>query len=89
MSEKTIHKCDRCGEESEKKGSLAHVEVTLKDRLCYYVLYTKPVGWCKNCTGEVLGIDHTVKQPTAGNRVEPPSIEDFIREIIREEIAEQ
>lgn len=89
MSERTIYKCDRCGKESEEKSFLAHVEITLKDRLCYYVLYTKPVGWCKECTGEVLGIDHTERQPKTSDRVEPPSFEDFLREIIREEIEEQ
>lgn len=72
--------CDRCKKEIIDHDQIWPVSVHLKN-------YTKLEGeWCRSCvieTNLLVRADEATTQP----RVEPkPTIEDFIREIAREEI---
>jgi ribosomal protein S26 len=97
MSIQVIHKCDRCGatattskEISELK--LQDVAIGIKNvhySSPYYTYYLqdnlkREKQFCMKCCIE-LGIEPVLKNASS-TVVTPPSFEDLIREMIREEI---
>lgn len=85
----TIYKCDRCGEESTDRQ-----EINL-DRVGVFVgIYERRFSygspsvelikeWCQNCR-EKYGLVQKVKESKV--EVTPTTLEDMVREIVREEL---
>lgn len=79
----TTYKCDRCGAESVDKNTLHKVKAGYGD-------YTSDVNgrqaeWCKKCCVET-GLAHQNLAPEVKPLDPLPTLEDMIREIVREEI---
>lgn len=88
MSQKTIYTCDRCKKEGENI-SLTIVALGIKSTIYGYYNnefnltgYKKEIGVCDECL-IALGIKQTPKTPAPSTQ---PSLEDIIRDIMREEI---
>jgi hypothetical protein len=101
MSQRTIHKCDRCGVEIEMPSTpLIRIEVTRGDRVRYYsggcsteaVMTTDGrslyAEWCIECLRKV-GIDGGHPKAVEVAPSTPPTIEDIIRELVAVEVANQ
>jgi len=74
--------CDRCKKEIIDLSQIWPVEVKIS-KFCGNHLSAE---WCRSCTIE-MGMIDSKDEVTAQPRIEPkPTIEDFIREIAREEI---
>ena len=99
----TTYKCDRCGAE-DATNALALQEVTIGLRRTGYSMVTggaytytddhgrdsRPrVEWCRKCLVETgilprhPSVDAALPVPPP-----PPSLEDMVREIVREELAQ-
>ena len=87
----TTYKCDRCGHSQEDKQQMWHVKI-----YCEHVGYVQPrqfhflpdgdALWCRKCVDE-LGLLSSFVNPSAIQATPPPTLEDQIREIVREEVA--
>jgi hypothetical protein len=83
---KTTYTCDRCGKGVDR-GELFNVEIIVENAHYYVRREAKQwKEWCKQCiTDSGLVVYEKLKDP----EVTPPSFEDLVREIIREEIQNQ
>ena len=85
----TIRTCDRCKKEVEEKDQLWNIAIN-------YQCYPKPaesylppkVQWCRPCMEE-MGLLGEKFQSTVHNPIPSPAptLEELVREIVREEIA--
>ena len=86
----TILTCDRCKKEVdvliEVGAGIRHCSSSRYSTLVGYDIYQLQAEWCLNCCFEM-----SITQPSQDSPqpiIEPqPTLEDFIREIIREEVA--
>jgi hypothetical protein len=92
-----IQVCDRCGasaETVEEKQALELVQISLATGYVYTGIRLHPSHpswskeWCLKCRTE-LGILPVPSGTQPKDVPEPPSLEDMIREIVREEISQQ
>jgi hypothetical protein len=83
---KTTYTCDRCGAEVER-GELFGIEIVVEN-VHYYVRREakKQKEWCRQCITDAGLI---VYERLVNPEITPPSFEDLVREIIREEIQNQ
>ncbi len=77
--------CDRCKTEIDKtavrNGQVWEIAVTRNGDK------QQMAEWCRSCTIEMGLLNQGGKEETKQPRIDPPpTIEDFIREIVREEI---
>jgi hypothetical protein len=100
MSIETKYKCDRCGWEQASDGfhgvtechdrqiwTIAVVYVgTVRTIQGYSQSTAKQAHWCRNCMDEFGGI--FIKKQKDPPKIPDPTIDDYIREIIREEVRE-
>jgi hypothetical protein len=88
--------CDRCGCEAETKEEK---ELQALGKIClgfdvFYSSYSHPQvfaadktwnrEWCRKCRAELHILEDEIRKPTAETPA-PPSLEDMIREIVRQE----
>lgn len=94
MSVKTDYICDRCGRTQEKSDQFWVVGITIRsyDRPGYAERPSFTAQWCRSCmeTVELLGTYIIeLKKPDDPAPPTPLTFEEQIREIVREEIANQ
>ena len=86
----TIYKCDKCGHEQETNDQMWNIGVSVSHHGSQIGRYETPRGkemWCRKCI-EKLGLlpAHGGKpQKPDEPKSAPPSLEDMVREIVREE----
>ena len=98
MSQRHVWKCDRCGKEQETDEQMWEVSVDVRyigqSKRSNYERPKHRREWCSDCVDSIdllkaqasdwekkLAADNGNPPPP-----EPPSIEDFLREIVRDEI---
>jgi hypothetical protein len=86
MSVTTTYKCDRCGAEAiDDRDFLNEVGITLPERYSSYQTrkQVKSTWWCRPCL-----VTCALESPRHGEAgpVAPVTLEDVIRDIMREEI---
>jgi hypothetical protein len=79
---KTILTCDRCKKEVNA-ADFFPVEAKLKT---HSAEDRNKKDWCRSCCIKFNLLPELVDMPDAKRQDPPPTLEDFIREIIREEI---
>jgi hypothetical protein len=90
MSSRTIYKCDRCGKEQETDDQFWTVGFIVTNRRYQYTYrltdpnFDHKREWCRNCVEE-FGLLPRAITPQNPEPI-PLSLEDMLREIIREEI---
>lgn len=91
----TTYKCDRCGRENTVDYHTTERELDLETisvgtgKYHYDKSHRGGQEWCKKCRIEV-GIDSPEKAMPEAVPLDPlPTLEDMIREIVREEIQNQ
>jgi hypothetical protein len=86
----TTYICDRCKAEQPTREQMWYVSVLVSEHeLNYTTRYpaaSHSVLWCRACCGAV-GVAFT--PPVALVGAPDPTIEDFIREIVRNEVGNQ
>ena len=84
MSSMTIYKCDNCG--SESKGSRHTRTVGIYVGSIDYSDFRKSEDWCEACIKKAGCVPPT--RPKKEDPAPPPapSLEDMIREVMRQEI---
>ena len=87
MSVKTTYTCDLCGATQDTPEQFWVVEATVRSitSATGYSSTSKLKQWCRACC-EVYDILPTINPRITD--VEPPTFEDMIREIVREEIGD-
>lgn len=95
MGTKTTYTCDKCGRTEDHQSFLFKLSTSVdKYQYSYRIetthkqaFHAKPVqtDWCGECCAK-LGLAELIDAPKAEEPSPPMSMEDFIREIIREEI---
>lgn len=85
MAIKTTYTCDRCGHEQDNDDQMLEIGIVYRHlRFSFSPHPGKNALWCRKCTDEV-GI--TPVQKTADPQPPPRlTLEDLIRELIREEV---
>lgn len=85
---KTILTCDRCGETSERRDFLLPVTVTTKSSNSTFTYELAIAEWCDKCLREVRAALKLPEEPPKPDEPAPQrmTIEDLIREIVREEV---
>ena len=82
MSIITTWVCDRCKKTSKTNNELCGIYFVFEQRSGYNKQHLN-ADWCEPCCIElgviIKGTEQPAKQP-------PPTLEDFLREIVREEI---
>ena len=92
--QKTFFTCDRCGEGWEvvdpKDPQRWQVSIGLDCMPISSPYVHTPIlpnaHWCRKCVVEMGLLDGHDKEPRDISPATPPSIEDIIREIVREEV---
>lgn len=96
MSKVTTYTCDRCGASSTDVEELEILEV----RIVWYPNYrynksnqaddykNRKADWCKNCRVELGIIDPDVHRLEVTPIEPPPTLEDLVREIVKETLSE-
>lgn len=97
MSRTYIHKCDRCGKEETnnefkpKTFQLWNVSIYVTERpVATYDPPQHREEWCRECCVAVgiLGPYNEADNEVVKKAPSPPSFEDLLRDMIREEIQE-
>ena len=89
MSIKTLYVCEKCKKESEDMKEFGYVSLSVYGWNDYYpksfsdTAYGKTEHWCIPCLNSV-GVFLTYEERKKQESV--PTLEDMIREIVREEI---
>ncbi len=81
----TTYKCDKCGEEASGTNTIGLDIVEV--RWGQYETHVTQGEWCKKCRIEMGCIYDGDKKPVAEDE-SPPTLEDLVREIVRDEIPE-
>ena len=90
MSKKTILKCDRCGTEGKNEETVLFDVIlgTTTTSYAYSAIKVVPryrewkKEWCEKCCDEF----HLLKKAEPQEESPLPTLEDMVREIVREEI---
>ena len=90
MSVQVIHTCDRCKrqgseEEIQLRGVFVRVNTNLHDYGGGTAVHTLTAQWCDNCVREFGLWPHNSNCKGPAPIDPPPTLEDLIREICREE----
>ena len=88
MGTQTIYTCDRCNKTVEwsiGRRTLHSISVTVDGNQCAHPI----LEWCRECVVEIGLVKWTPIPPQKKEDLpEPISIEDLIREIVREELGQ-
>jgi hypothetical protein len=86
------YKCDRCGHEQDKNiqmwevaVSVQHLDGNARIKREFRWLPANTTIWCRKCCNEV-GLIGKWEPPKDSPQITAPTLEDQIREVIREEI---
>ena len=89
MSIRTTYTCDRCNHSQPTNEQIWNVAVSVwhdgHSEPKLYELHPKSEMWCRKCVEE-LGILQPYKLPAPHVPETEPSLEDQIREIVRDEL---
>lgn len=97
MSKETTYKCDRCGATSTDQKELGLCGVAVGMRTKTYGSYESgfrldsqrddlSADWCRRCC-EAVGFCDTKEKAEVSGEPDIPSLEDLVREIVREEMS--
>lgn len=80
--------CDRCGGETDDGSKIYHVrlQAIATSRGPYQShpsSHMKQAMWCENCIVQTVGA-----RPPKEDEPPPPTLEDIIRDLVREEVGE-
>jgi hypothetical protein len=87
MARRVVYTCDKC--KTDNDTDLFRVMLSVTDYTGTKDRYAEHQEWCEECVSSA-GIQ--VKRPLQSQRVTPPpppSLEDMIRQIVRDEIPQQ
>jgi len=85
----TTFKCDRCGAESTGDDTIGLEKVVVGSGRFYDYSQRGESEWCKKCRIET-GVEKPDKNTPEIAPIDPlPTLEEMIREIVREEIQNQ
>ena len=89
MSQVTTYKCDLCGKEQDNQGQMWTIALFVKNGCTAYVgqgdYPKKKTDWCRACM-EIYSLLPTVEIKPDKVIQPPPTIEDIIRDLVRDEL---
>jgi hypothetical protein len=83
MATKTTYSCDKCRAEFSDRKTLKCITVQVGNYAAEGGLYSRNADWCLPCLQEFGIVPKSERKPTT---VPAPSLEDMIRQIVREEM---
>ena len=93
MSQKTTYTCDRCGHTHETTDKIYTVVLFVKEGpgayLSNYDFPSRRRDWCLDCVSAFQLLPPKWNAPKVPDAPSPPTIEDIIREIVRDEVSNQ
>ena len=88
MAIETRYVCDKCGAISDNKDTMWRVGIVVCDIACKYFNHShvhNKALWCRTCLLQTGLIVPKTEEEKAAEQVKPLTLEDLVREIIREE----
>lgn len=87
MSIITIYQCDRCGHEQQTKDQIWQVQVTIGSvGALHSQNKTHAAEWCRKCAEAAHLLPDRTHKEAKEELPPPPSLEDLVRQIVREEM---
>lgn len=87
MSITTIYRCDRCGQEQQTKDQIWQVQVTIGSIGDPHGQNKKHIAdWCRKCAEAARLLPNYLHKEANEELPPPPSLEDLVRQIVREEM---
>lgn len=88
MSITTIYRCDNCGHEQQTKDQMWRVRVDIRPlSLPDGQTTVHSAEWCRKCAEAVHLLPNWQHEKAKEELPPPPTLEDLIRQIVREEAA--